>query len=170
MNQASIPGSGDDSADDLPLSPSEAFAHNSALRVSGGARAGSTAKTQRALASIVLGFELIVVFLIGMTVFGLRILEPAELGIWGGLGLCVVIIFALATMRFGRVGIITGWVVHALMLAAAIVLPMALIVGIIFTALWVYCMVRGARIDRERELWISTLAAQTADEAGDGAR
>ena len=84
---ASAPNGSAPGGDELPLSPSETFAHNSAMRVSGGARDGSAMKTQRALASIVLGFELIVVFLIGMTVFGLGILEPRELGIWGGLGL-----------------------------------------------------------------------------------
>jgi hypothetical protein len=147
-------GAGAEDADDLPLSRSEAFAHNSAMRVSGGTRAGAEMKTQRALASIVLGFELIVVFLIGMTVFGLGILTPPELGIWGGIGLCALIIVALGLMRFGRVGIGIGWAVHVLMLASGIVLPMALIVGVIFTALWVYCMVKGARIDRDRERFI----------------
>lgn len=140
---------------ELQLSPSETFAHNTAMRVSGAnTLAGMASKTQRALASIVLGFELIVVFLIGMTIFGLGITEPRELGIIGGVGLCVVIILALAFMRVGKVGIWIGWAVHALMLLSAIVLPMALVVGLIFTALWVYCMVRGARIDRDRVAWI----------------
>ena len=140
----------------MRLSPSETFAHNAAMRVSGAASgADSGARTQRALASIVLGFELIVVFLMGMTVFGLSITEPRELGIIGGIGLCVVIIRALATMRRGKVGIWIGWVVHVLMLLSALVLPMALIVGIIFTALWVYCMVKGAKIDRDRQAWLA---------------
>jgi len=38
------------------------------------------------------------------------------------------------------------------------VLPMALIVGVIFGALWVYCMIRGAAIDRERAAWERSLA------------
>lgn len=143
-----------DDADDLQLSPSETFAHNSAMRVSGASTAGPEMRTQRALASIVLGFELIVVFLIGMTIYGLSLLEPAALGIWGGVGLCVVIIAALAVMRMGRAGIYIGWIVHALMFASAIVLPMALVIAVIFTALWVYCMIRGARIDRERVAWL----------------
>lgn len=141
---------------ELQLSPSESFAHNAAMRVSGAQAPGmATGRTQRALASIVLGFELIVVFLIGMTVFGLGITEPRELGIYGGIGLCAVIVIALATMRFGKLGIWIGWGVHALMLLSGIVLPMALLVGAIFTALWVYCMVRGARIDRERAAWLA---------------
>ena len=147
-------GLGSEDAEELKLSPSESFAHDSAMRVAGAGRGGdSTGRTQRALASIVLGFELIVVFLMGMTVFGLDLLDPPELGIWGGLGLCAVVLVALATMRFGRTGIVLGWALHALMLLCGVLLPMSLIVSVIFTALWVYCMVRGARIDRARFAW-----------------
>ncbi|MBN9611873.1 MAG: DUF4233 domain-containing protein [Actinobacteria bacterium] len=150
----------DGTEEEFVLSPSETLAHNSAMRVAGAGRRGGNqaTKTQHALASIVLGFELIVVFLIGMTVFGLRYLDPPELGIWGGLALCAVIIVALATMRFGRTGIVTGWVVHGLMLLTGFVLPMALIVGVIFTALWVYCMVKGAQIDRDRMVYLKSLS------------
>ncbi len=141
--------------DELVLSPSETLAHNTAMRVSGAAQGGA-ARTQRALASIVLGFELIIVFLIGMTAYGLDVLEPRELGIWIGVGLCALILAALATMRFGNVGTSLGWVVHALMLLTAIIVPLALIVGIIFTGLWIYCFVKGRQIDRDRELWLAS--------------
>lgn len=139
--------------EDLPLSPSETFAHNSAMRVSGAATAGSARRTQRALASIVLGFELIVVFLIGVTIYGLALLDPAVLGIWGGVALCAVIVVALVLMRVRLVGIYLGWAVHLLMFLSAIIMPMALIVAIIFTALWTYCMIKGASIDRQRLAW-----------------
>lgn len=132
---------------ELVLSPSEALAAGTAMRIAGN---NSTRRsTQRALASIVLGFEMFVVFLAGMTVFGLGVVEPRELGIWGGLGLCVVILIALGCMRIGKVGIWLGWAVHVLMFVAAFVLPPALIVVAIFTALWVYCMIVGARLDRQ---------------------
>lgn len=138
---------------ELQLSPSETVAHNSAMRISGARRGGTS--TQKALASIVLGFELIVVVLIGLTLFGLGTLEPRELGLYIGGGLAVVIIAGLATVRFGRVGITIGWIVHALMLATAFILPMALIVGLLFTALWIYCMVKGSQMDRDRAAWIA---------------
>lgn len=141
----------DDQDDELQLSPSETMAHNSAMRISGSARGAHS--TQRALASIVLGFELIIVVLIGLSLFGLGTLEPRELGLYIGGGLAVVIIVGLACMRNGRVGIVIGWIVHGLMLATAILLPMALIVGLLFTALWIYCMVKGAQIDRDRSAW-----------------
>jgi len=129
------------------------MAHNSAMRVAGAARGAQS--TQRALASIVLGFELIIVVLIGLTLFGLGTLEPRELGLYLGGGLAVVIVAGLALMRRGRVGIFVGWGVHALMLLTAILLPMALVVGLLFTALWVFCMVKGAQIDRDRAAWIA---------------
>ncbi|UOQ58512.1 DUF4233 domain-containing protein [Leucobacter allii] len=158
MNRRDAHGSGarPEGDEELVLSPSETLAHNSAMRISGAARPGTQQhRTQRALASIVLGFELFVVVLMGLTLFGLGTLEPRELGLYVGGGLAVAILLGLALMRVGRVGIVIGWAVHALMLAVAIILPMALIVGLLFTALWVYCMVKGARIDRDRAAWIA---------------
>ncbi|WP_241156206.1 DUF4233 domain-containing protein [Leucobacter chromiireducens] len=155
MNRDHATPNGGDTPDEpeLTLSPSETVAHNSAMRISGARRGGTS--TQKALASIVLGFELIVVVLIGLTLFGLGTLEPRELGLYIGGALAVVIIAGLATVRFGRVGITIGWIVHALMLATAFILPMALIVGLLFTALWVYCMVKGSQMDRDRAAWIA---------------
>ncbi|WP_353055547.1 DUF4233 domain-containing protein [Leucobacter sp. CX87] len=136
-----------DGGEELVLSPSEAMGAGAAMHLAGGR--GARRSTQRALGSIVLGFELFVVFLAGMTVFGLGVIEPRELGIWGGLGLCAVILVALGTMRLGKVGLTLGWVVHGLMFLAGFVLPPSLIIVVIFTALWVYCMVVGARLDRQ---------------------
>lgn len=157
MSPRKIRGASAGDGEELQLSPSETLAHNSAMRVSGASSGRQS--TQRALASIVLGFELIIVFLMGMTVFGLSLLEPRELGIYIGIGLCVVIIVALACMR-GGLGIKIGWGVHALMLAVAVIMPMSLIVSIVFLALWIFCMVRGAQIDRGREAWLASQDAQ----------
>ncbi|MFC7765293.1 DUF4233 domain-containing protein [Leucobacter soli] len=102
-----------------------------------------------------LGFELIVVVLIGLSIFGLALLEPRELGLWIAGGLALACLLGLGFMRMGRIGIAIGWLVHLLMLATAIIMPMALVVGVIFTALWVYCMVKGAQIDRQRAAWLA---------------
>ncbi|WP_449277333.1 DUF4233 domain-containing protein [Leucobacter sp. GX24907] len=144
-------GQGDD---ELRLSPSETVAHNSAMRISGARRGAQS--TQRALASIVLGFELIIVVLIGLAVFGLSAVEPRELGLYGGGAFALLIIIALAVMRRGRVGIVLGWVVHVLLLACGLILPMAVFVGVLFTALWIFCMIRGAQIDRDRIAWMES--------------
>lgn len=139
-------------SEEFELSPSETVAHNAAVRVSGGA---VKMKTQRALASITLGFELIVAVLIGLAIFGLGLLEPRELGLWLAGGLASVCALALGLMRFGRVGIVLGWIVHVMMLATAFIMPMALIVAALFTALWVFCMIKGVQIDRARAKWLA---------------
>lgn len=141
--------------DDFELSPSETVAHNAAMRVAG-AKAGDP-KTQRALASITLGFELIVVVLIGLAIFGQSLLEPRELGLWISGALALVCVLALSLMRFGRVGILLGWLVHLLMLATAFIMPMSLAVSLPFIALWVFCLVKGAQIDRARATYLASL-------------
>lgn len=146
-------GASNGDEEELQLSPSETMAHNSAMRLSG-ARSGQRS-TQKALASIVLGFELIIVVLIGLALFGLGTLEPRELGLYIGGGLALFDIVGLALMRRGKAGIVIGWISHVLMLLTAFLLPMALIVGLLFTALWVYCMVKGAQIDRDRAAWLA---------------
>lgn len=155
MNGAAGAGRASDAEEpELVLSPSETAAHDSAMRIAG-ARRGPTS-TQKALASIVLGFELFIVALFGLTIFGMAVLEPREMGLFVGGGLALVILVGLVGMRRGRFGILVGWIVHVLMLLTAILLPMSLIVSVLFTALWVYCMVRGARIDRDRAAWLAS--------------
>lgn len=142
--------------EELVLSPSESVAHNSAMRISGGTRGERS--TRKALASIVLGFELIIVVLIGLTIFGLGITDPRWLGLVIGGTLALMCIISLALLRVGEVGIVLGWITHALMLATAFILPVALFVGGIFTALWVYCIIRGGKIDRQRAEWAAATA------------
>lgn len=105
--------------------------------------------TRNALASVVLGFELIIVFLGGLTIFGLNALEPRELGIWIGVSLAGLMILALALIRT-PLGIPIGWVAQFGMLATGFILPGLFIAGALFTGLWIYCMVVGGRMDRER--------------------
>lgn len=116
--------------------------------------------TQKSLASVVLGFELIIVFLGGLTIFGLYALEPRELGIVIGLVLAGLIILALALMRT-RVGVPLGWVVQAGMMSTGFVLPPLFVAGGLFFGLWIYCMVVGRRMDAQRA---QTLPDQPADQ------
>jgi hypothetical protein len=152
--------SGETPDEELQLSPSETIAHNSAMRLSG-ARNGQRS-TQKALASVVLGFELIIVVLIGLTIFGLSITDPRELGLYLGGGVAALIVIGLGVMRSGKAGIRIGWVVHALMLLSAFLLPPALFVGLLFTAFWVYCMLKGAQIDHDREQWLAEGPAEAS--------
>lgn len=141
-----------DDPEEMKLSPSEQRGHNIAMRLSGAGR-GGRGSTQKALASIALGFEMFVIFLTGLTVYGLQILDPAWWGIVGGVALCAISVVALACMRFGLVGILLGWTVQALFCASAILLPGIIVPAVLFVALWVYCMVKGGQIDRQKALW-----------------
>lgn len=133
--------------DHLVLSPSEQRAHNLAVRA-GGKQAPSTQKT---LASIVLGFELFVVFLVGLAMFGMRVFDPQWLGLVVGGAVCLLIVIALGLMRVRSIGITLGWIIHLLYFAGAFLLIQILFVGLVFTGLWVYCLWKGAQIDRMRE-------------------
>lgn len=112
-------------------------------------------KSQQTLASIVLGFELIVVFLAGLTVFGLKLTNPSELAlIVTGIAL-VLLIIALITMRRGRTGLIIGWIMHVAYFLPVFILPSIAILAIIFGALWVFAVLKGRQIDtlrRQHEL------------------
>lgn len=139
-----------DRADDLPLSPSERAGMRAVDRISGNRRGGGS--TRAALGAITLGFELIVIFLTGMTTFGLRVFDPPVIGIIGGLALCAMTVVALACMR-SRVGIWLGWLVQALLLASAIFLPAVAVIALIFGGVYAFGMVKGAQIDRQRAVW-----------------
>jgi len=98
------------------------------------------------LASIVLAIEFVVVLLAALVVWGLHDLPPgAALG--GGAALLVVIVVAAALAR-SPVGIALGWLVQLVLLATGAVQVAVGIVGLLFGAFWLYCMIVGGRIDR----------------------
>lgn len=101
------------------------------------------------LGSIVLGFELLVVFLGALVLFGLHAL-PAAVALGGGAGLIVLMILAIALLR-NTVGVVLGWIVQLVLVAAGLLVPAFFIVGAIFTAMWAYCMIAAARIDRNNQ-------------------
>lgn len=147
----------------MKLSPSEATAFDAAERVSGttrrarGANADPAApKTQKALASIMLGFEVLVVLLIGLAIHGLGLLDPRWLGLVIAGTLILACIVSLGLMRVGRIGIVCGWVTHGLMVATAAIMPMSLVVSLPFLALWIFCMIKGAQVDRDRIAYYRT--------------
>lgn len=66
-----------------------------------------------------------------------------------GSAIAVLCVLAAGTLRRPW-GVTLGWVIQALTLLAAFVVPMMLLVGLIFLALWVTCLVQGHRIDHEQ--------------------
>ena len=104
------------------------------------------------LGAIVLGFESIVVFLAGLTVFGLRALPeqiPSWWGIVGGVVVAIAMILtAGAITRPGAIGV--GWTLQLIVALAAFLVPAIALVALIFGGLWAYATIGGARIDRQR--------------------
>ncbi len=98
------------------------------------------------LAAMLLATELVVVLLAALALLGLGDLPPAvALGGGGGLVVLIAIAAALSTRR---IGIVLGWIVQVVLLATfAVSIPVG-IVGVVFTAIWVYGMIVGRRIDR----------------------
>ena len=110
---------------------------------------------RQSLASIVLGFETIVVFLAALVIWGLAPTENGSLGLppWVALAAGGVLILGLiATIGLLRYpwAFTLGWVLQVLILAAGLLNPAMYFVGVLFGGLWWDCMVVGARIDRDR--------------------
>lgn len=63
-----------------------------------------------------------------------------------GSALAVACLAAAGLMR-GRWGVSLGWVLQAMTLVSAVLVPMMVVVFLIFGGLWVFCLVQGDRID-----------------------
>jgi hypothetical protein len=104
------------------------------------------------LLSIVLALEAFVVFFASLTIFGLKVLEPV-LPAWVALpagGVFILVLLAtVAVLRYPW-GVAIGWVLQAALIALGILAPLMYVVGAGFAALWIYCFIRGRRIDRGR--------------------
>ncbi|MBF4551925.1 DUF4233 domain-containing protein [Pseudoclavibacter sp. RFBG4] len=100
------------------------------------------------IGSIFLGFELFVVFLGTLLVFGMRVLEPVP-AFALGLTFAVLIVVTIGLLRY-EWGIWLGWAVQILLVAAGFLHPGMFVVGALFLASWTYFMWKGGQIDRQR--------------------
>jgi Protein of unknown function (DUF4233) len=110
---------------------------------------------RQTLASMVLAFEIIIVFLAALVIWGLAPTENGTLGLppWVALAaggvLIILLVLTIGLLRF-RWGYTVGWVLQVLIVAAGFLNPAMFFVGALFGGMWWYCMIAGARIDRER--------------------
>ena len=144
-----VPGSGPDDEGGENANGENAEPSPEAEQTRRPARVRRVRTVRESLASIVLGFELIVVFLGALVLFGLKAL-PAPVALGGGALAVVLMIVALGLLRY-PVGFWLGWVIQLVVVAAGFLVPAFFIVGAIFTAMWTYCMIVGARIDRNNQ-------------------
>jgi hypothetical protein len=107
------------------------------------------------LASILLGFELIVVFLGALMIWGLTPEDGGAFGLprWAALvaggAVIVLMVATIGLLRF-RWAYLLGWAVQVLILAAGLINPAMFFIGALFGRIWAYCMIVGERIDREK--------------------
>ena len=112
--------------------------------------ASAPRSVKRSLASIVLGFETIVVFLAALVIFGLGTL-PWALVLGGGAALCLALVAVIGLLRF-KWAYLIGWILQAIIVATGFLNPVMFFVGALFAAMWTYCMISGTRIDHQKEI------------------
>jgi hypothetical protein len=102
----------------------------------------------RSLASIVLGFEALVLALVTpvmISVAGVKASTAVPLC----LGLAVLSVVAAGLLR-NQVGYILGWVIQVAAVGLGFVVPAMFVLGLAFAAFWVMAYVLGKRIDEAK--------------------
>lgn len=111
---------------------------------------GVQEKMTRRFAGIVIGSQSLVVFFGALVAYALA-KSTGDGGhtayLWTGIVLAVLCIVAAGSMRRPW-GITLGWAIQLLTLAAAVIVPMMLVVGLVFGALWITALVQGTKMDR----------------------
>lgn len=96
--------------------------------------------------------EIFVVLFGGVTAIGLRLASPGVIWTVTGVGMAFCLIAAIAIRKSPNVGLVLGSIAQAVVLAMGIWMPVSLVVGITFLALWVASIYWGSKLDREREV------------------
>lgn len=101
------------------------------------------------LAPMVIGFEAIVVLLVGLTLFGLKALPEGVPQWWAivGAGIVALAMITVAGMITKPWAITVGWVLQIIVALSAIFEPTILIVVLVFGGMWAYATIVGARLD-----------------------
>ncbi len=116
---------------------------------------GRTGKFTWRMAATVLGGQSIAVFFGALVARGIGASTGDSASgayLWVGSGLAVLCILAAGLMR-RPFGVTLGWLLELATFLSAFVVPAMLLVGVIFTALWVACLVQGHRIDTLQATW-----------------
>lgn len=116
------------------------------------------------LAPMVLGFEAIVVLLVGFTIFGLKALPDGIEQWWAIVGGVVVAVamVAVAGMITKPWAIGAGWALQVIVALSAFFEPSILLVVLVFGGMWAYATIVGARLDAKLPADASPARADTA--------
>src|SRR5690606_2963354 len=113
------------------------------------------------LLSITLGLEAAMMFFAALVVFGLDRLDPDWLALVYGAAFMVVLVVVAGLQRW-RWGVVLGAVLQLAIILTGLLEPTMYLVGAAFTALWVYCYVKGTQIDRRKAAWLAEQATASA--------
>lgn len=113
--------------------------------------------TQRALGSMLLVFESVIVFFATLTAFGL---DVADARIVWAIGLTLSLLMILTPGLLGKPGgYIFGSILQILMLASGFWVWGMFFIGAIFAGMWIWAMVAGFTIDRARKNYLDNQEA-----------
>jgi hypothetical protein len=110
---------------------------------------GTLGKFTWRMLAMVLGSQGVVLLLGALVARGTALAEGADNAhtlLWLGIGLAVLSFVAAGMMR-GPLGLPVGWLVQLLTWASAVVVPAMIGVGLVFTGLWLLCLVKGQQVD-----------------------
>ena len=105
---------------------------------------------QASLGQVVLGFELIVVGLAALTIFGLGALPPV-LALAGGAAVCLLMLATIGLMMKYKWAFILGWAVQAIIVISGFAVTMLFLIGAVFAGIWAYAMTTGAKLDSQKK-------------------
>lgn len=117
--------------------------------------------TKNLLTTIVLSFEIVVIFLAGLTLFGLKAVEPPYMAILFSLVTITLAIIAILLIRKSNLGIIIGHFLHVAYFIPTIFLPPIALVAAMFGGLWLFALYKGREVDRLRNSYESKMSPQT---------
>ena len=110
---------------------------------------GTLGKFTWRMLAMVLGSQGVVLLLGALVARGTALAEGADNAhtlLWLGIALAVLSFVAAGMMR-GPLGLPVGWLVQLLTWASAVVVPAMIGVGLVFTGLWLLCLVKGQQVD-----------------------
>ena len=111
------------------------------------------------LAAICLALEAFLVFFATLVASSLSDLPRSTVWVGGG-ALAVACLVGAAVAR-RRWGLWLGWVLQGLVLATGFWVPAMFGLGALFVLMWVWFLVLGGRIDRDRAEWAASPPAAT---------
>jgi len=113
-----------------------------------------------------LSIEIIVIFIAGLTAYGLELAPPTTVWVTTGVAgaLCLL---ALGLARF-PLGIGVAAVVQVALIASGIFIPTMWFLGGVFAVIWVVGVVLGRRIDREKRAYARAHPEEYPEASGGG--